>query len=156
MLYKTPPLLISGMHRSGTTLLVEILMKFGFFPGERLDENLEATFFQRINEWVLRRSGGAWDNPNQVTFLLKSITSKNEVVGIIKNEIASTRFSEYKKQKSSHKNEKVSIPIININIIYSTFFCFCYQNRKHSDTAEHINNNLTIFHQTNNPFTFRR
>ena len=109
MLFKIPPLLISGMHRSGTTLLVEILMKFGFFPGKRLDENLEATFFQRINEWVLRRSGGAWDNPNQVKFLLKSITAKNEVVRIIENEITSTRFSEYKKQKSNHKNEKVTL-----------------------------------------------
>ena len=32
-LFDNPPLLILGMHRSGTTLLVEILMKLGYFSG---------------------------------------------------------------------------------------------------------------------------
>ena len=67
-----PPILITGMHRSGTTLMVKLLRKLGYFPGHRLDSNLESTFFQRLNEWVLKRSGGAWDNPLPIKNLLKS------------------------------------------------------------------------------------
>ena len=39
------PLLITGMHRSGTSLLVEILEKNGIFFGAYQDHNRESIFF---------------------------------------------------------------------------------------------------------------
>ena len=47
---KTGPIIITGMHRSGTSLLSEILMKQGVFMGSKLDSNSESVFFQRIKE----------------------------------------------------------------------------------------------------------
>ena len=57
------PLLIVGMHRSGTTLLARILDKIGVFMGRDLDQNHESKFFQQLNRWIFRQLGGRWDNP---------------------------------------------------------------------------------------------
>ncbi len=58
-----PPVIVAGMHRCGTTMLVRLLTRVGGFFGTRLDPNAEAFFFLRLNEGVLRRAGGAWDYP---------------------------------------------------------------------------------------------
>ena len=58
-----PPIIVTGMHRSGTTLLVGLLSQLGASFGTRTDPNAEDLFFLRLNEWVMRRAGGAWDYP---------------------------------------------------------------------------------------------
>ncbi|MEO0096415.1 MAG: sulfotransferase [candidate division WOR-3 bacterium] len=58
------PIIIIGMHRSGTTMIASMLQQMGVFIGNDLEENLESMFFLTLNEWILRQSGGAWDNPN--------------------------------------------------------------------------------------------
>lgn len=57
------PLLIAGMHRSGTSVLTSVLEELGLFVGRRLEENNEATFFLQLNNWLLRQAGAAWDYP---------------------------------------------------------------------------------------------
>ena len=57
------PLLITGMHRSGTTLLVKILEKNGIFFGAYQDHNQESIFFQRLNRWLVSFNNSYWDNP---------------------------------------------------------------------------------------------
>jgi hypothetical protein len=58
-----PPIIIIGMHRSGTGMLAFLLEKLGLFVGKKKEENNEAWFFLRINRWLLRQCGGAWDYP---------------------------------------------------------------------------------------------
>ena len=43
------PIIITGMHRSGTSLLTNFLSDCGVFMGKSLDGNYESVFFQRIN-----------------------------------------------------------------------------------------------------------
>ena len=62
MKYKKP-IIISGMHRSGTSLIANILNDNGVFIGSKVDENNESIFFQRINKWILSCVGSSWDNP---------------------------------------------------------------------------------------------
>ncbi len=57
------PLLIAGMHRSGTSVLTSVLSDLGLFVGRHLEENNEATFFLQLNNWLLRQAGAAWDYP---------------------------------------------------------------------------------------------
>ena len=57
------PIIVMGMHRSGTSLVIQILEKLGLFTGFDKDDNHEARFFRNINEWLLRQAGGAWDYP---------------------------------------------------------------------------------------------
>lgn len=57
------PLIIAGMHRSGTSVLTTILDDLGLFTGRRVEENHEATFFLALNNWLMRQAGAAWDYP---------------------------------------------------------------------------------------------
>ena len=59
----TKPIIITGMHRSGTTLIVKLLEKNGVFLGSIKDENKESIFFQRINRWLVSFNDSYWDNP---------------------------------------------------------------------------------------------
>ena len=64
------PILIIGMHRSGTSMIVRILEELGLFMGRNKDENDEAWFFLKLNNWLLQISGGSWDHPDTIKYLL--------------------------------------------------------------------------------------
>ena len=63
MIAQTPPIIIAGMHRSGTTILVSLLEQLGFYAGRRYGKNREAKAFLQLDDWLLMRAGGAWDYP---------------------------------------------------------------------------------------------
>jgi hypothetical protein len=52
-----------GMHRSGTTMLTNLLVSNGFFMGNVREVNEEAIFFLRLNSWMLRQCNASWDQP---------------------------------------------------------------------------------------------
>jgi len=88
---KIGPIIITGMHRSGTSLLTKILMKQSIFMGSKLDSNSESVFFQRINKWILSCIGSSWDNPRTLKDL------ENEDVDVIinrLNKVLNSRFSK--------------------------------------------------------------
>ena len=58
-----PPIIFIGMHRSGTSMLGGLLEQLGLFVGVSKDENNEALFFQKLNDWLLQQSGANWDRP---------------------------------------------------------------------------------------------
>ena len=60
------------MHRSGTSLVTEVLNQLGLFVGIRKDPNFEAIFFHNINNWLFSQSGGSWDHPDSIKYLLKN------------------------------------------------------------------------------------
>lgn len=66
---KTPPVILVGMHRSGTSLLARMLDDLGLFLGWRLGPDHEATYFNKLNEWLLSAAGGRWDTPEVVRYL---------------------------------------------------------------------------------------
>ncbi len=65
-----PPIILIGMHRSGTSLITQLLAELGLFIGARLDENFEAVAFSELNTWLLASSGGRWDTPTCIEYLL--------------------------------------------------------------------------------------
>lgn len=67
-----PPVIIFGMHRSGTTLILKLLRELGLYAGEKINKNHEAPFFRDINEMLLRKSGGSWSFPNSINYLIKN------------------------------------------------------------------------------------
>lgn len=66
------PVIIIGMHRSGTSMICRMLEELGLFMGTRKDPNNEAVFFLTINEWLMNECGGAWDRPEPIDRLLKN------------------------------------------------------------------------------------
>ena len=62
------PIVITGIHRSGTTLLSKIFENNKIFFGARKDLNNEALFFQNLNKWLLSSYGISWENPKCIDF----------------------------------------------------------------------------------------
>ena len=58
-----PPIMLAGMHRSGTSMVTDILQKLGLIVGSKLDSNHESLFFQRINIWMMSLLASSWDSP---------------------------------------------------------------------------------------------
>lgn len=69
-----PPIIIIGMHRSGTSMVARVIRGLGVFTGRRVEKNHEALFFQRINRWLFQLSGASWDHPRPV----KELASREE------------------------------------------------------------------------------
>lgn len=65
-----PPVLIIGMHRSGTSLLTRVLQRSGLFMGRGASRNEEAAFTNAINAWLFREASATWDRPESLDWLL--------------------------------------------------------------------------------------
>lgn len=64
------PVIILGMHRSGTSMVSQLLDELGLFVGRRLQDDHESTFFLELNEILFSRVGASWDNPLPVNDFL--------------------------------------------------------------------------------------
>jgi hypothetical protein len=70
------PLIIIGMHRSGTSMLARLLREAGLFLGWRTQpDHDEARFFQGLNNWAMRQATADWDAPGRVDDLLANPTA---------------------------------------------------------------------------------
>ncbi len=65
-----PPVIIIGMHRSGTSLLTRVLQRAGFFMGQGASRNEEAAFTNALNAWVFGQASATWDRPESMDWLL--------------------------------------------------------------------------------------
>jgi len=59
------PIIIAGIHRSGTSMLSRILENEGVELGAMKDANHESLFFQRINIWMMSLISSSWDSPSE-------------------------------------------------------------------------------------------
>lgn len=57
------PVIILGMHRSGTSMVSELLDRLGLFVGRELQDDHESTYFLSLNEQIFSRIGASWDHP---------------------------------------------------------------------------------------------
>jgi len=90
-----PPVIIIGMHRSGTTMVVEMLEQLGLFIGKRRERNQEAMLFLRLNDWILGQSGATWDNPEPIRHLLSYDDLRARVTDYIRYFTASPQVISY-------------------------------------------------------------
>ena len=73
------PIIIVGMHRSGTTLLARQVEALSMFMGKKKEANHESTFFLNVNRWLMAQSGGSWDNPQSIHYLLENKEARQRV-----------------------------------------------------------------------------
>jgi hypothetical protein len=69
-LAQASPIVVIGMHRSGTRLLVEILDQLGVFMGADRQGDAESVAFMLINEGILHHCGAFWSEPMSAHFML--------------------------------------------------------------------------------------
>jgi hypothetical protein len=68
---RNDPIVLLGMHRSGTTLLAKILLEFNVHMGHRNGKLIEAEFFTNINSIILELFHAFWDFPSNVEYYLE-------------------------------------------------------------------------------------
>lgn len=91
----TAPVIIIGMHRSGTSLLTRVLQQSGFFMGLGASRNEEAAFTNAINAWVFRQASATWDRPESMDELLADTALRPwllDYIGGIINGLPALRF----------------------------------------------------------------
>ncbi|WP_435103122.1 sulfotransferase [Arhodomonas sp. AD133] len=79
-----PPVILIGMHRSGTSLVTRMLHDLGLFTGWRKDINHEPWYFLRLNDWLLHQCGGAWDNAEPFRHLRDSAMARRVTLGYLR------------------------------------------------------------------------
>ena len=90
-----PPVILIGMHRSGTSLICRVLEELGLFVGNKLERNREAWFFLHSNEWIFRQGGAAWDNPEVLAHVLDNPDLRELVSGRMRDILHSPHAISY-------------------------------------------------------------
>ncbi len=89
------PVIVLGMHRSGTTLVARVLARLGVHMGWRQESNAEALFFLNLNNWLLRQSGAVWDRPEPMRDLLANPAVRTLCREYLESVIAGPRTVSY-------------------------------------------------------------
>jgi len=63
------PIIICGMHRSGTSLICRSLESAGLFVGHEKEDNHEALLFLTLNQWIFEQLGAGWDSTGNMRFI---------------------------------------------------------------------------------------
>ena len=93
-----PPIIIIGMHRSGTGVLSRTLEELGLFVGKlkgRTSENNEARLFRLCNTWLMRQSGSTWDHPEPIDYLLDNAQMRALAASYVAYLISTPRAISY-------------------------------------------------------------
>lgn len=78
------PVILLGMHRSGTTLVSRMLRESGVYMGGlRGKDTDESLFFQNVNKAIFKLSGAYWDNPVPFKLSLQSEQYKQDLTKIL-------------------------------------------------------------------------
>ncbi len=89
------PVIIIGMHRSGTSMLTMLLKELGLFVGKDLDpfDLHESMFFITLNDWLLRQCNATWDNVYNYQFMDEFMIEK--AIPIVEGELKGKRRKKY-------------------------------------------------------------
>lgn len=66
------PVIVIGMHRSGTSMVTHMLEGLGVFAGARKESNQEAIFFLEADRWLMSQTGASWEYPAGIRYLLEN------------------------------------------------------------------------------------
>lgn len=95
------PVLVIGMHRSGTTIISECLEACGWFAGARKDPNNESLYFLGLNDWILQQAGCRWDTPELLAGLLDQTVWADKVTDQLRHMMTVPGTADYLGRKPS-------------------------------------------------------
>jgi hypothetical protein len=85
------PVILLGMHRSGTSLVARVLDELGLFQGHELQEDHESTYFLGVNDTLLKRAGASWDHPGVFREFLKKDEAFAHTLRCLRDDLSSGR-----------------------------------------------------------------
>jgi hypothetical protein len=80
-LAEQPPIIIVGMHRSGTSLVARLLHLLGIHMGSDPDPNAESKHLRSLNKHTFHMVGAEWNTPEIVIEAMKSPAFVAQQVG---------------------------------------------------------------------------
>ena len=89
------PIVLIGMHRSGTSMVIRMLQQMGVFIGWELDANGEAVYFVRRNRAILEAQGARWDRPAPIDELLDHEPLRRRLVQTLAGELSTPGVASY-------------------------------------------------------------
>src|SRR6266404_5362520 len=84
---QSPPVLIIGAHRSGTTATARALELVGLQIGQHLDSHGEPRALQKLHEDYLRRVGAAWYNPQPFLKWIETPEGKRDCISYLRTNV---------------------------------------------------------------------
>src|SRR3954454_9185529 len=90
-----PPVILLGMHRSGTSLIARLLDDLGLFQGAELQDDHESVYFMEVNDLLLKRVGAAGDNPSPVRGFLENADALRLTAACVRADLESKRLAGY-------------------------------------------------------------
>lgn len=87
-LLQASPIVVIGMHRSGTRLVVDVLDKLGVFMGADRQADSESVTFMLINESLLHQCGAFWSDPMAAHFMLSDAGATAQLAAHVRAALA--------------------------------------------------------------------
>ena len=89
------PVVVVGMHSSGTSLVSRILDDCGVMMGKDLQEDHESIFFISLNEWIYGNAGASWERPGALSELTNLPPAMESVEEYIRKRLSSRSSRKY-------------------------------------------------------------
>ena len=89
------PVIVVGMHRSGTSMLTRQLSALGIFVGADCGPNSESAFFYRANLRLLDFAGASWFRPAPMGELLRDSSRRQRLVAWLRRRCCSRKVRAY-------------------------------------------------------------
>ncbi len=106
------PIIVIGMHRSGTTLLTRMLEACGVFWGALPDEYNESAFFQSLNEALFSMASATWDSPEPVAGFFDEPDNQKQAAAFLRKRLKEGLLTEYRSGYESGKTtQPKSLPV---------------------------------------------
>jgi hypothetical protein len=119
-LWQASPIVVIGMHRSGTRLLVEVLDRLGVFMGADRQADSESVAFMLINEQLLHQCGAFWSEPMSAHFLLAEPSAAAELAAVARGALAA-RLEQYAGSSGLQRSEGKALPVFGWKDPRNTF-----------------------------------
>lgn len=89
------PIILLGMHRSGTAMIARLLNELGLFQGSELQEDHESVWFLDINDLLLKRVNAAWDHPEPIVEFLENRDAFDLTARCLRDDLSSNRTRQF-------------------------------------------------------------
>ena len=102
------PVIIVGMHRSGTTMISKLLENLGLYVGDEKEINNESIFFWEINNWIFDVHTATPEKPHNLRYC--NPTARKVILESLEYFIKSSKRKEY---LGKYNNKFKSIKDVN-------------------------------------------
>lgn len=89
------PVILLGMHRSGTTMIARLLDELGLFLGAKVQGDHEAVYFLELNDLLFKNVNATWDHPAGMLAFLQHEAATRMSVRCLRGDLLSRSMRRF-------------------------------------------------------------